>query len=107
MSEDSRDAVDSGHRLPPRDHAAERAALGQRFVWEEGDLVVLTPCHTCRHEGPLRATPDGPRLTCAAFPAGIPDPILEGDHDHHTPYPGDHGIQYAPKPLSAQRRQGI
>jgi len=36
------------------------------------------------------------RLICAAYPTGIPDPIAYGDELHIEPYPGDHGIQYAP-----------
>jgi hypothetical protein len=38
-------------------------------------------------------------LTCAAFPypdTTIPDEILDGENDHHAPFPGDHGIQYEP-----------
>lgn len=33
---------------------------------------------------------------CTAFPEGIPREILQGKHNHTTPYEGDHGIQFAP-----------
>lgn len=47
-----------------------------------------TQCITCRHYRGL--------TTCDAFPDGIPDVIVTGEHDHTDPYPGDHGIQYEP-----------
>ncbi len=34
---------------------------------------------------------------CQAFPRGIPATIAYGDNLHLGPYPGDHGIRYAPK----------
>ncbi len=33
---------------------------------------------------------------CAAYPAGIPLPIIGGDLAHDRPLPGDHGIQFEP-----------
>lgn len=37
------------------------------------------------------------RLTCDAFPSGIPDDIIYGTHDHHKPYPNDNGITFEKK----------
>ena len=38
------------------------------------------------------------RPTCRAFPDAIPWEIRIGQHDHRKPYPGDHGIRFAPLP---------
>lgn len=35
-----------------------------------------------------------PRLTCGAFPNGIPDAILESRADHRRPQPGDGGTRF-------------
>jgi len=34
------------------------------------------------------------KLTCKAFPKGIPIEILKGEVDHRNPYKGDNGITY-------------
>ena len=36
------------------------------------------------------------KLQCEAFPGGIPDKIINGEHDHKNPYKGDNGIQFEP-----------
>jgi hypothetical protein len=51
--------------------------------------VYSRVCSVCRH---LRSAS---ARECDAFPDGIPDPIWTGRHDHRSPYPGDHGIQFA------------
>jgi hypothetical protein len=59
-------------------------------LYRRGPLCPL--CLLCTH---LMRTHPTEEWTCAAFPAGIPEPILTGEHDHRKPYPGDHGVVYA------------
>jgi hypothetical protein len=66
--------------------------------------VAVTPCAFCRH---FLETREG-RARCAAFPEGegIPDVILHGQYDHRQPYPGDHGIQFAPLEIAERTPAG-
>ena len=50
-------------------------------------------CMACNHY----AWGDSEILSCKAYPKGIPEAILTGDHDHTKPYKGDNGIQFEPK----------
>lgn len=58
--------------------------------------ISVPLCFQCRHYRGLHES--GAGYTCAAFPLDIPAVILLGDHAHEKPYPGDHGIQFEPKP---------
>ena len=57
-----------------------------------GAPSLLASCNECQYldwtswsQVPMR---------CAAFPAGIPIAILQGQHAHKTHYPGDHGLLF-------------
>ena len=67
-----------------------------RHVWmreRRDELPSLSPvCTGCRHLDHERL--DARR--CRAFPAGVPDAIWLGEHDHRTPYDGDRGIRFEP-----------
>jgi len=52
------------------------------------DLFGVIQCRECKHKRKGRR--------CKAF-EWIPSDILTGRHDHRNPYPGDHGILFAPK----------
>lgn len=60
--------------------------------------VIVSPCASCFHKSLDRAS-------CTAFPAGIPGEILSGEHQHRSPFPGDHGIQYEPLPGAEHLRE--
>jgi hypothetical protein len=64
----------------------------RRFTWLPGDTrFPMSSCITCQRKSFF-----GP--TCTAFPGGIPEPILSGEHRHTTPYIGDGGLQYLQAP---------
>lgn len=46
-------------------------------------------CLLCKH---FNLASEG----CAAFPLGIPEEILSGQHDHRKAYDGDGGIRWEP-----------
>lgn len=54
--------------------------------------VVEPICLTCRY----LHLDDDIRLTCDAFPDGIPFTIITGEANHRLPIDGDNGIRYKP-----------
>jgi hypothetical protein len=51
-------------------------------------------CYFCVHLGENN---DDDKMTCAAYPDGIPDLIIDAKRDHRTRLPGDNGITFEPE----------
>lgn len=58
----------------------------------EGMDLAEASCWTC-----VRKHENSP--TCDAFLERIPNAILDGEHDHTTPFPGDRGLLFLPRAL--------
>lgn len=60
----------------------------------EGAMTIgIAPmCYSCIHKKEKR-------LTCEAFPDGIPNAILLSQEDHRKPFVGDGDIQFEQDPL--------
>jgi len=60
------------------------------------------PCWNCVHyRGPKQQAPPADGITetsvtlvCAAFPDGIPEIVLTGEHTHRLPINGDNGVTF-------------
>ena len=65
--------------------------------------VLMAPlCIGCKH------LHDGEwGLPCDAFPNGIPEEIIGGEHDHRRPYPGDGSILFEPIDEKPPDRKGV
>lgn len=61
---------------------------------EGGSEDVGAICFYCKRLN--KATPD--KMTCEAFPNGIPGDIIVWKADHREPFPGDNGKTFAVNP---------
>ena len=56
-------------------------------------MIVISPiCLECRNFNTL----DNDKLSCKAYPNGIPKEIINSEHDHTKPFKGDNGIRFEP-----------
>jgi len=72
--------------------------------------MYLPQCMNCRHFQRFSKTEKRQGI-CAAFPDGIPGPIMDNEEDHRQPVAGDRGLRWeqvdpqVPHPLAlAQER---
>lgn len=61
-------------------------------------MKPIAPCVLCKHMH-VEKLLKGQGMTCAAFPDGVPQRIVQGMDQHQSPYPGDHGIQFEEREL--------
>ncbi len=66
----------------------------------DGTLSTESTSATCRRCVHFQLT----SRTCAAFPEGIPDELWWAYRGHREPFPGDHGVQFAERPLPSPLR---
>ncbi len=58
-------------------------------------LRIPSICYACKNFTDAQFIEDTRRkLSCVAFPEGIPAEIINGDLDHTKPYPKDNGVRY-------------
>lgn len=58
---------------------------------------LISQCDFCKHIYSVdKELPTVKDYKCKAFPKGIPEVIIDNEHDHTKPYPGDNGIRYEP-----------
>lgn len=54
-------------------------------------MTTIPICLNCKH---LKSSDESFKLSCKAFPRGIPEIIISGEFNHKKPHPKDNGIQY-------------
>jgi hypothetical protein len=62
------------------------STIGERLLWQDGNFK-LSQCVFCAHKAPSGAT-------CAAYPEGIPLPIVRNQVDHRKSIYGDDNIHF-------------
>lgn len=88
-----------GDDCEPDGHRSELAAAGPPETAGDGAAPYCLSCRHWRDDDAPEPLAEGiTTYTCHAFPAGIPEPIIEGEADHRRPYAGDHGIRFAQRP---------